>query len=140
MLQNFEIAVSVKGPEQRTFRAELKFMHGDADGYSVEQLTFRTEEEVVDLLDLIDAYNAIPWNSRTKRELLRRLPHYMDIFSSNKYAQDADELITLEQLEAGWGEDYWPHDHRYDGYPARLDRLVKIEWNTPAGWIEIKRK
>jgi hypothetical protein len=53
-------------------------------------------------------------------EKLHRIPGYLDIFTSRKYdlAEGEEDPLTLEKLEKGWGEDYWPKDLLYSGAPC----------------------
>jgi hypothetical protein len=99
------------------FRVTVKWMHGDADHFDDEVYEMRDEQEVLDFLELADAYFAGEWDDGREREMVEALPHYDDFF----------------------GGDPWPWDVVYSESLARMDKIVRIEYYVADTWCEIKK-
>lgn len=99
---------------QDEYVAELRFMHGDADGYSLEERTL-DEEGVLALARFMKAYVALPHNVRCcNHGKVRALPGYWRVFTS---AYSREELFS----DSFPGEEYWPRDVAYGDSYASID-------------------
>lgn len=107
-------------PKYRSlYVAEIKFMHGDADLDTTEEILLDTAEDV-ELFD--DSLKYIVAHSRNKRpsgDMLRDRSFTSWFYSYQPYDFESDlrdgslfKSVTTydEALDAGYGECYWPKD------------------------------
>lgn len=100
-------------PEKQPFRLELRFMHGDADGYTTDTWHFENEEEL-----------ASAWRDLRKFNVLAQKYKYEDSRAGReRFFAEAVEVMGWDDPEVAQNYYYetYPRDHTYDSVRAQLD-------------------
>jgi hypothetical protein len=134
--------LSYKGQGKVSFYVDIRWMHGDADFYTVTTLPIGdSEEEVIRFVTCIEWIRVKHPTCRHESRwgqlcVLRDAPDYLTFFTSLDRDESVEGFRTyeerLERLRRGWGEEYLERDKSGFNGLAKIDSYA-IFWNDTKG-------
>lgn len=110
-------AIKPKNSPSNQFELVVKFMHGDADSYSTSNAFFRTEEELLKILDTLmymknsgwsEVYNCLSQISLVKEVLAKakldedEVDHFLDDWVIYDVTSSGNAFAQVDNLEVFW--------------------------------------